>query len=111
MFTYSLEISTSFPTNDMKNLIPQLTCSCWSEPHACVVERLLLNSNLRCWKHFLIRPLYLVGVWFDEDQRTNTIRHMFQKDWIVSVNSLPLLHTQLGGSMGSIKVSTNMHFQ
>ena len=32
------------------------------------------------WLHFLNNDLYLIGVWFGEDQRTNTIMaHAFKR--------------------------------
>ena len=31
---------------------------------------------------FIIRHLYLIGVWFGEDQRTKTTKHMFKRDWL-----------------------------
>jgi hypothetical protein len=34
----------------------------------------------------LFGHLYLSGVWVSEDQRRNTIRHMFERDWTTLSN-------------------------
>jgi hypothetical protein len=46
--------------------------------------------------HFLIRHLYLIGVWFSEDQRTNTIkRHACKRlDYIANVVNYSTLNIE-----------------
>ena len=43
---------------------------------------------------FLTRPLYLIDTWFGEDQRANTIRHMFQNRLDHVFEYYQLLYTQ-----------------
>lgn len=63
---------------------------------------------------FLVKYLYLVGVWLAMDQRTNIIhKHVLNRlDYVFSI-SLAIPHPVvniIGGSIYSIKESTNTHF-
>ena len=38
------------------------------------------------WLVFSIRPLYLIGMWFSEDQRANIVKTHVQRSWTTSSN-------------------------
>jgi hypothetical protein len=67
------------------------------------------------WFIFLIRLLYLIGMWVSEHQRTNVKKHMFKRDWITlsNVNNYSTLNSAHNreGPMYPIKKSTNMQLQ
>ena len=59
---------------------------------------------------------YLIGVWLDEDQRTNTIKTHVLKRLHYVLNFYELLHTQVGNTNSGepvypAKESTNMQFR
>ena len=58
---------------------------------------------------FLIKHLCLIGVWFSEDQWTNTKRHMCQRDWTISLDQLSTSHSNELYSLYSSKMTS--HFR
>ena len=67
------------------------------------------------WLVFLIRPLYLIGMWLGEDQRANIIKTTFLKEIglrLQNINNYSTLNSEhnFGGLVYPFKKSTNMHF-
>ena len=63
--------------------------------------------------NFLIIDLvpYLIGMWFSEDQRTNTQKYIFEEIALHLQVLLPITHSIVNtiGHMYLIQESTNMH--
>ena len=65
----------------------------------------------------LIKHLYLIDAWLDEDQKNkHHKRHMFQRDWtispfLVTYSTLNGEHNWVGGPMYPINESTHKQFR